>query len=68
MTHFKSYINANYIPEVQACLSLKDVSKAESFNTGWLYIATQGPTKQTSGDFWRMVVEQHSPIIVMLTG
>lgn len=31
------------------------------------YIATQGPTEETENDFWRMVYEQQSHIIVMLT-
>lgn len=31
------------------------------------YIATQGPTVNTMGDFWRMVWQERSPIIVMIT-
>lgn len=31
------------------------------------YIATQGPTVNTVGDFWRMVWQEKSPIIVMIT-
>lgn len=31
------------------------------------YIATQGPTRDTTADFWRMVWEQRSSIVVMMT-
>lgn len=31
------------------------------------YIAAQGPLPNTSADFWQMVWEQHSSLIVMLT-
>ncbi|PWA18304.1 hypothetical protein CCH79_00020182 [Gambusia affinis] len=31
------------------------------------YIATQGPLPETRNDFWKMVLQQKSPIIVMLT-
>jgi protein tyrosine phosphatase len=48
------YINANYISG--------EVPGSE--NT---YISTQGPLPGTVGDFWRMVWEQNSKIVVMLT-
>ncbi|XP_049643603.1 receptor-type tyrosine-protein phosphatase H [Suncus etruscus] len=46
------YINASFIPGLW---------KAQEF------IATQGPLPQTVGDFWRLVWEQQSHTLVMLT-
>lgn len=46
------YINANYIP---------------GYRSPKEYIATQGPLPETRNDFWKMVLQQKSPIIVMLT-
>ncbi|XP_026562238.1 tyrosine-protein phosphatase non-receptor type 5 [Pseudonaja textilis] len=48
-----SYINANYI---------RGYRGEEK-----VYIATQGPIVNTVSDFWRMVWQEHSPIIVMIT-
>jgi protein tyrosine phosphatase len=48
-----SYINANYV-----------ASYNEDF---FKYIATQCPRKETFNDFWRMVFEEKSNCIVMLT-
>ncbi|XP_028812752.1 tyrosine-protein phosphatase non-receptor type 5 isoform X2 [Denticeps clupeoides] len=48
-----TYINANYL------LGYGGEEK--------VYIATQGPTVNTVTDFWRMVWQEHSPIIVMIT-
>ncbi|KAL0967997.1 hypothetical protein UPYG_G00260790 [Umbra pygmaea] len=49
----RSYINANY---------LQGYGGEER-----AYIATQGPTVNTVGDFWRMVWQERCPIIVMIT-
>uniref|UniRef100_A0A3Q1H3B0 protein-tyrosine-phosphatase n=1 Tax=Anabas testudineus TaxID=64144 RepID=A0A3Q1H3B0_ANATE len=46
------YINGNYIP---------------GYKHAKEYIATQGPLPETRNDFWKMVLQQKSPIIVMLT-
>ncbi|XP_033010050.1 tyrosine-protein phosphatase non-receptor type 5-like isoform X2 [Lacerta agilis] len=48
-----SYINANYI---------RGYRGEEK-----VYIATQGPIVNTVSDFWRMVWQERSPIIVMIT-
>ncbi|CAI7990187.1 Receptor-type tyrosine-protein phosphatase gamma, partial [Geodia barretti] len=46
------YINANFIPGYKKTKE---------------YISTQGPLEQTVGDFWKMVWEQNTATIVMLT-
>ncbi|XP_017582096.1 PREDICTED: tyrosine-protein phosphatase non-receptor type 5 isoform X2 [Corvus brachyrhynchos] len=48
-----SYINANYI---------RGYGGQEK-----VYIATQGPIVNTVTDFWRMVWQERSPVIVMIT-
>ena len=46
------YINANYI---------------DGYHKQNAYVATQGPLPETFGDFWRLVWEQRSATVVMMT-
>lgn len=46
------YINANFI---------------DGYRKQNAYIATQGPLSETFGDFWRMVWEQRTASVVMMT-
>lgn len=46
------YINSNYI---------------DGYRRQNAYIATQGPLPETFGEFWRMVWEQHTANIIMMT-
>lgn len=46
------YINANYI---------------DGYRRQNAYIATQGSLPETFGEFWRMVWEQHTANIIMMT-
>lgn len=46
------YINANYI---------------DGYRKQNAYIATQGPLPETLSDFWRMVWEQRSSTVIMMT-
>ncbi|KAJ7358734.1 hypothetical protein OS493_021509 [Desmophyllum pertusum] len=51
----------------EPCSDYINASFIDSYNEGSLYIATQGPMASTVNDFWRMVWEQRSTIVVMLT-
>lgn len=50
------YINANY---VNMAINGTDIVNR--------YIATQGPLQSTTDEFWQMIIEQRSTLIIMLT-
>lgn len=49
------------------CSDYINASLIDSYNEGAAYIATQGPMPSTVNDFWRMLWEQRSTVVVMLT-
>lgn len=75
------YINANYIPVGSTTMPLPHTAYwlavlnegvyvcvcTQGYKHSKEYIATQGPLPETRNDFWKMVLQQKSPIIVMLT-
>ena len=71
---YSQYINANHIcipktfPDCQDVMAgpYDSVFTGKDYSQCWQYIATQGPIKNTVSDFWQMVYEQQSTVILML--
>lgn len=71
------YANVVPLPETRVHLQrLNDEEKSEYINANFVkgpkdstnyYIATQAPLENTTGDFWRMIWEQNSKVIIMAT-
>ncbi|BHF81632.1 hypothetical protein SprV_0802476500 [Sparganum proliferum] len=61
-----NYINASYIGTCSAAANGRTV-RVESLAKPE-FIVTQDPLVNTIGDFWQMIYEQQTPLIVMLSG
>jgi len=71
------YSNVLPLEKTRVILSKDNTDGSDYINASYIngqvpgseraYICTQGPTKNTIHDFWRMVWEQNSTVIVMLT-
>ena len=68
----EDYINASHVhvSHVTACCDTHDAvliyPAPQGYRASNALIATQGPLKETMGDFWRMILDRESRCIVML--
>lgn len=58
------YINASYIRPEKQLLQRICLDSIEPYVS---YIATQGPLQETTGDFWKLILNHKSPLIISLT-
>lgn len=63
--HFRCFSNLCRVALVPQVTTLP--LTFQGYNSSQEYIATQGPLPETRNDFWKMVLQQKSQIIVMLT-
>ena len=65
--HFKGTYYFRHLPNAEQELVLNGVIYVQGYRYRKAYIGTQGPLADTTEDFWRMLWEHNSTIIVMLT-
>uniref|UniRef100_A0A2K5NB79 Receptor-type tyrosine-protein phosphatase gamma n=1 Tax=Cercocebus atys TaxID=9531 RepID=A0A2K5NB79_CERAT len=65
--HKNRYINILLSLKTKPIQYGKHLNYLLGYNKAKAYIATQGPLKSTFEDFWRMIWEQNTGIIVMIT-
>lgn len=61
------YINASYLNPMDSLCDMINKPVAHSDADDLRYIATQGPLKETIGDFWKCVINQRCLLIVSLS-
>ncbi|KAM7410906.1 hypothetical protein PAMA_021057 [Pampus argenteus] len=61
------YINANYIRHGNTCAAQSMREDGRHAEEGKIFIATQGCLQNTVNDFWKMVYQENTHVIVMTT-